>query len=263
LASNVTAGESPLSIKIRAGRPGYGKSFISTAEILQSLREGRTVYTNWPVVSEDKKYSSVVWEPWMIYEDIYDSDIYIDEAYRSFDSTEKDSVDVDTHTSFATNRHNDNNYVLIAQNVARIAKKIREIAEYEYIKKVEIPFPLWFPYVLIIRWLMSKGYNPMRYDKPPRGKYARPLWFTCYLYENEDKAQAGKKEDAICVVRKLFNYDTANAYDTHYYRKEEDLPFSSVSWWEHIENCIPVPDQNPSKRPAIPILERFLEPLPA
>lgn len=237
-----------MTITIRAGRPGYGKTYTATQDIIEKLKAGRRVYSNWPVMTTDGRYSTLVWEPWMIQEQIFDADVYIDEAYRDYDSTEKDSVDTDTHTFFATNRHNDVNGVLIAQNVARIAKKIREIAEYEYVKKREIPFLLWLPYCLIVRTLMAHGINPMGYKKPPRAKFPRPLWFTIYTYENEEKAQKGEISQCEYVTRRLFEYETATAYDTHYFRKAGDAPFESVTWYDHIENMIPVPDRNPTKR---------------
>jgi zona occludens toxin (predicted ATPase) len=237
-----------MSITIRAGRPGEGKSYTATQEILWKLKEGRKVYANWPVVSKDKRFSALVWEPWMIKEVILDADIYIDEAYRDYDSTDRESVDVDTHTFFATNRHNDVNGFLIAQNVARIAKKIREIAEYEYVKKVEIPFVLWLPYALLVRFLMSKGINPLGYEKSPRVRYPRPLWFTIYTYENEEKAQHGLISDAVTVDRRVFENETAYAYDTHYFRKEGVFPYESVTWYDHLENGIPVPHRSEKER---------------
>jgi hypothetical protein len=236
-----------MSIRIRAGRPGYGKTYTCVDEIVQKLKDGRIVYTNFPVCFEYKGrvYSSLVWEPWMVLEVIVDADVYVDEAYRDYDSTDKDAVDQDIHTFFATNRHNGVNLTLIAQNVARISKKIREIAEYEYVKKTEIPFLLWLPYVLIVRFLMSKGINPLGYEKPPRAGFARPLWFTIYVYENEEKAQAGDVKDAVCVTRVLFRSAVAAAYDTHYFRKDAE-PYQSVTWVDHLVNLVPVPHKEVS-----------------
>jgi len=244
-----------MGITIRAGRPGFGKSYTATQDILALLRSGRRVYSNWPVVSQDKKYSSLVWEEWMVHEVIVDADVYIDEAYRDYDSTDRDSVDQDTHTFFATNRHNDVNGVLIAQNVARIAKKIREIAEYEYVQKVTIPYPLWLPYVLFIRWLMLHGVNPLHYDinHPPRLKNPRPLWFTIYTFESEEKAQKGNTSDAVGVERMLFTYDTAHAYDTHYFRSDDTDPYMSVPWLDYLEKKIPVPHRDLKDKLARPL----------
>lgn len=231
-----------MSITIRAGRPGFGKTYTCVDEIVAKLKEGRTVYTNFPVKFEyqGEWYSSLVWESWMVLEVILDADVYVDEAYRDYDSTDKDAVDQDIHTFFATNRHNDVNLTLIAQNVARISKKIREIAEYEYVKKTEIPFVLWLPYVLLVRFLMARGVNPLKYDKPPRAKYPRPLWFTIFTYENEAKAQAGDVKDVECVTRVLFRTEVAKAYDTHYFRKNAE-PYQSVTWLDYLDNLVPVP----------------------
>ena len=242
-----------MSITIRAGRPGEGKSYTCTADIIQRLEYGQKVYTNWPVITPDKKHSTLVWEPWMTKEVILDATVYIDEAYTDYDSTDKDSVDQDTHTFFATNRHNDVNAVLIAQNVARIAKKIREIAEYQYVRKTTIPLFLWLPYSLAYRWLKSHGYNPLGYPEHyPKPFDPRPLWFTIYIYENEDKAQKGSIADADGVLHYRFDPKTAACYDTHYFRREGSEPYESVTWAEHLIEGKPIPNK-PSPRGIKPL----------
>lgn len=230
-----------VSILIKAGRPGFGKTYTATDEIIERLERGERVFSNFPVITPDKKYTSVVWEPWMTHEYILDAWVYIDEAYTAFDSTERDSVDQETHTFFATNRHNDVNAVLIAQNVIRIAKKIREIATYEYVEKRDVPFPLWYPFSRIYRYLMKKGYNPLGYERPPHLGRPRPLWFTIYSFDSEEKAQRGDKKDAAFVTRRIFKMRTAQSYDTHYFRRDNESPYESVTWIKHLDEKVPVP----------------------
>jgi hypothetical protein len=174
-----------------------------TALALRKMKRGRRVFSNYPIVSPDRKYSSLEWKPKYIYECIHDADIIIDEAYRDYSSRNFKDFGVDCHTFFATNRHNDLNVYLIAQNPARVDVIIREMCnEFLAVKKHAIPF------------------------------IDRPLWFTMIGYDTEEN-MAQKNPDAVSSKESfIFNKYVAGSYDTHQFRNPDDKPLMGVPWIE-------------------------------
>ena len=95
-----------------------------------------------------KSLSSYVWKPEYAKAGITDSSIFIDEAYRDYSSRNFKSFDVDTHTFFATNGHDNNDFYLLTQHPNRLDLIIREMANIFYhVKKYTFPWsdnPLLF-----------------------------------------------------------------------------------------------------------------------
>lgn len=217
--------------------PRQGKTYFATSIARSLLRpsghlfwkkSGKTVYSNYPIV--DKKIhdcehcglskkdcfkkkcnffiSTLQWRPEYIYENVQDSTIIIDEAYRDFSSRSYKDFDKDKHTFFATNGHQNNDIYIIAQNASRVDVILREMTnELYFVRKFSIPFT------------------------------TRPLWFIVDVYH--DLNEMGKLTPSPFAVTKkklvIFKKNVARAYDTHFFRKNEPS-FTAKTWLEVLNN---------------------------
>jgi hypothetical protein len=106
---------------------------------------------------------------------------------------------------FATNGHNNNDFLLIAHSPARLDTVIREMVNtYYYVKKFQIP-------------LMG-----------------RPLWFKVEGYVDElSLSQRYTNPNAVySIERYLFKKRVAHAYDTHFFKKPDTEDIEFISWVE-------------------------------
>lgn len=193
------------------GPPGAGKTYFATREALRQHGKGRSVYSNYPVVDARSGWSSYVWKPEYIYETVTDAVIIIDEAYRDYSSREYRKFNADMHTFFATQRHNDLDVFLIAQNPARIDVVIREIVNvFYYVRK-------WFELPLV----------------------RIPLGFTVtgYLTEEDMNSRATDAKAIYSRERIIYSPRVAAAYDTHYFRAGEQT-LSPITWSEYQKTLI-------------------------
>ncbi|TGC06979.1 zonular occludens toxin domain-containing protein [Methanolobus halotolerans] len=131
-------------------------------------------FTNFPVEHPKKGFTNV-WKSELAKQNITDSMIVIDEAYRNYNSRDYKTFQKDEHTFFATNRHLNNDIFLIAHNPARIDVVIREITE-EFILMHchKLPFlrwPLWFSADVFLDELAVA----QRYTSPPCDLLRRTL----------------------------------------------------------------------------------------
>lgn len=196
-------------IHVWFGAPRQGKTYSVTRLAILRMMKGRRVYSNYPIITRGKQiFSSMVWQGDMIYENIHNCDIVIDEAYRDYSSRKYQNFSIDQHTFFATNGHNDIDIHLITQNPARIDLIIREIVNfYHWVNKVELP-------------------------------WGRPLYFRDYVYLLEADMISRSKERTFMINRYLFRKIYAEAYDTLYYRKQGEKPYEPTPWLEAIEKEI-------------------------
>lgn len=202
-----------MTIKIIFASPGQGKSYYATYKACEALKDGRTVYSNYPIITP-KGLSSCVWKPEYCLENVRDAVIIIDEAYRDMSSRDYSSFTVDEHTFFATNRHNHLDIYLIAQNPARIDVILREIcSEFLFIKKISIPFT---------RWL-----NKLERDNIP-------LIFIVYGYLDEIALANRYNKDSDKLSWVIFNRKVAKSYDTHFYSNDDD-EFVGVHWSDYLK----------------------------
>jgi hypothetical protein len=185
--------------------PREGKTYFCTRWALGRLRKNQRVYTNYPIIDSSGR-SSMVWTPDLVHESIHDALIVIDEAYRDYNSRSFKSFSGDEHTFFATNGHNNLDIVLIAQNPARVDVVIREMTNiYFFVRKLSLPFvsrPLAFRVLGFLDELSMSS-------RDPKMAYSSELvWFRKYV---------------------------AQAYDTHYFRKNSQ-EHTGITWKEHIES---------------------------
>lgn len=199
-------------IVVITGMPGGGKTYTACDLIVQAWKANpnKKIFTNFPVKWKNK--STMKWDPRYVSENLVNSLVVIDEAYRTYNSRKFESFSDDAHLMFATSRHNENSIVFISQNLNRLDKVIREIAEIWWVSKVAIPNP---------RHLLE-------YDQ------WRPIWFTTEVYDCEDSLKmrlvVGKKA-MLKKRRTFFRKKVAEIYDTHYYGRDKDQPFVSEPWF--------------------------------
>lgn len=200
-------------IYVIVGPPRSGKTYFATKIALSELRGkgflfwkrfSRPVYTNYPVIDRKHNLSSRVWDSNYVYENIQDSIIIIDEAYRDFSSRNYKNFDADKHLFFATNGHQGNDIYIITQNASRVDLIIREMTnELYYVRNISL--------------------------------FGRPLIFIIDVIQ--DLNEMGKlKPSPLSVVKKrlmLFRSSVASAYDTHAYRSIAP-PFESRTWAEKL-----------------------------
>ncbi|WP_406657401.1 zonular occludens toxin domain-containing protein [Methanolobus sp. ZRKC2] len=210
--------------------PRKGKTYSCTDDALRKMEEfhkkrkkdpdfkGR-VFSNYPIKHPKLGFCDV-WFPHMCEWPIYDSEIYIDEAYRDFNSRKHKMFSDEEHLFFSTNGHNGNNINLIAQNPARIDLIIREMTDtFFYVKKTEIPI------------------------------IGRPLWFTldAYLCEDDFKRRHMDPDALYNRTHKIFRPKVAKAYDTHYFRKACDQEPEFINWAENLDLDDPINEMEQSK----------------
>lgn len=197
-------------IYIITGGPGEGKTYYAVKWALAELLRGdkskkkKNVYTNFPLVHKTKKktYSSYIWRPEYILENILDSLVFVDESYMDYNCKDSANFDLDMQVFFSQQRHNGNDLVMLSPNPARINIAIREMAN--EIIQVKAHLKLLF---------------------------GRPLYFTAELFISIEDFQSrfnGVKSFTrreLCIFRKK----VAKAYDTHAFRKQGE-PFKPTKW---------------------------------
>lgn len=190
-----------MSIFIVWGHPGEGKTYSVTAWAIDAMKAGRPVFSNYPIIW--KGMSSMKWKPEyakMPHPPV-NAVICIDEAYRYYNSREFKNFSVEEHTYFATNRHNNLEIYLIAQNPARLDKVIQEISQFILCRKI--------------------------------GFLSFILGFRCYYYEfleDLSRRRAGDRESHYRVEFRFFSKKVANAYDTHYFGVNSKNVFIGECW---------------------------------
>jgi len=191
--------------------PRQGKTFYCTWLAIKELKKGKSVFSNYPIVHEEKKLfkkpeilSTKIWKSDFVYHDITDSTIIIDEGYRDFSSREFKKFDTDKHTFFATNGHNNNDIYVIAQNPARVDLIIREMTNV----------------FIFVRKACFIGSD-------------KPLWFRVEGFLSiEDFAQRYHNPNAVYTSMFLLpKRYIKKAYDTHYYRCASEK-HDYFTWYE-------------------------------
>lgn len=184
------------------GHPGQGKSFFGTAMAVRGLEAGKKVFTNYPVFTGKK--SSLIWRPEFagLPNPPTRCTIIIDEAYRNYNSRKFAGFTIAEHTYFATNRHNELDIYLIAQNPARIDVTIREISQFILMKKVQIP---------ILKFII--GFKAEFYE----------------MLEDLSARKAGQKSH-YAIEWIWWSKKIARAYDTHFYGIKDVSDFEGEPW---------------------------------
>jgi len=185
-----------MSITIVFGLPGNGKSYLSTTRVCKELVAGKKhVVTNYPVQFKGK--TPIKWNSRFAIHGLNNSLIVIDEGYREFNSREYKGFSPEEHLFFATNRHNDNDIIIIAQHPARIEKVIREISSFVMVKKISL---------------------------------FRPLLFRTYHFDIEEDLSLPLNSARVGASITWFRKKYAKSYDTHYY-KTDSLDMDLLERW--------------------------------
>lgn len=146
------------------GLPKNGKTLLGTLRGIEWLREGRIVYSNYPIFDPKTKRSSALWDDKKYFEKITGAYIVFDEAHTYFNSRNyKDfcvihpdtKEKIDLTVWFATHAHKGLDILCINQDPAMIDTNIRRCTEtYTFIQKVKLPF-IWLlglEYVLYFKY---------------------------------------------------------------------------------------------------------------
>jgi hypothetical protein len=192
--------------------PRQGKTYVVVAEAIDTMKKGKEVYSNFPIITPDGKYISKVWKPEYIYENIQNATIIIDEAQRDFDSIGHKALDVDEDTFFAASGHNGLEIRVISQNLTRVAKAIRDRMN-EFI-------------------FVQSGFN-IPFLKNREGKWGRPFYFKHTSYLTLEDLESHDKERIYLTSRTRFTNYIANAYDTHFF-KRDGTPFEPNNWLDEL-----------------------------
>lgn len=149
------------------GMPGSGKTTLATMLAIQAMDRGITVFSNYPIYHAKTGTFTKRWSRDYVQETIYKSLIIIDEGYLDYSSREGGAkyakkvesgggFTKDEHTMFATSRHNDNDFFIIAQNYARIELIIREISLFWHVQPIKIPLLGWMLGIKISSYSMEQ-----------------------------------------------------------------------------------------------------------
>lgn len=181
------------------GRPGTGKTYFLAERALRSVRRGR------PAVTDFRLPGCLQFDDRLLHgEMIYDSDIYLDEAYKYFNSRNFRSFSSSMHDFFSLHRHNGNTIYLGTQHPARLDVVIRELVDdFVLLSATSLPF------------------------------VDHPVWFTRRFYFDDPcrvpTVAAEGLVKPFAVERSLFSWSVARAYDTHALRST-DVPLDLVPW---------------------------------
>jgi hypothetical protein len=223
--------------KIISAAPSQGKSYLATHEAIKLLKNGKTVFTNYPIIYKvpytakeklinlyrmirkvplipQKELCTFKWDDKYIDAGLHDCTIILDEAYKIVNC--HDRLTESQHDFFATTGHNNVDVLIIAQNYRRINLVIREMALFIIVSKFSNPITL----------ISSKG-----------RKELTPLFFTIETYLSErDYQLKGVRKDAVYEKKRLwFNKDVAESYNTQYYRRKAKI-IHPISWIQDMRN---------------------------
>lgn len=190
-------------INIYFAPPGEGKSFIGTALILELMRKGRRVFSNWPVRSVDGKYCSKVWWRALMKENLSKGAIFLDEAQKDFWSRNFEKFSEDDLAWFTQCGQYEISLNIFTQNLDNIDVIIRRVANtFIEVRKTEIPLlelPLFFT--------LSEFTSMEDYISYQRGIVSP--WHTERIW---------------------FSKDIASAYDTKWFAQDERPIYQGISW---------------------------------
>lgn len=114
-------------VHIIFGPPRCGKTYYFAEQIRRSKNHGRQIVTNFMIHGVGaKKFDERLLRGFYI----YDSDIYIDEAYTFFNSRTFKNFTKEMHEFFSLCGHCGNRIYLISQHPARLDRVIREVTTY-------------------------------------------------------------------------------------------------------------------------------------
>ncbi|WP_406656619.1 zonular occludens toxin domain-containing protein [Methanolobus sp. ZRKC2] len=210
-----------MSVEIIGAPPRKGKTYWATRKALKSMEKKHNkrlenqkarlknpdipvytgqVFTNYPVFHPTLGYTKV-WEEGFEEMPIFDSDIYIDESHRYYNSRKIKNFTSEMHDFFAWSGQRGNNVVLITHDPGRVDTIIREICEcFRFARN----------------WSL----------------FGRPIIFFIDSYLSEDEYKQRHTGTRYSMDWFLFSKKVAKSYDTHFFRNEpEEKPYYK-DWME-------------------------------
>lgn len=150
------------------GPPGSGKSYALVARAYKALRDGRSVYSNFPIKGcYEFKLDDLVNNSFP-----EGSVIIIDEAGRWFGSRDWASLPPEVFDLFTMHRHLGYDMYVAVQAFNRIDKSLREVIELTYVShNLWYGFHLYRGFYEVERVGKIKGSEDVRYYLPKRKRY--------------------------------------------------------------------------------------------
>jgi len=141
-----------MSIRMYTGRPGTGKTYLLTRDVLKELKKGTKVYSNYKIQGDwpTLKY-------WKRLDDLYkleDGIIVMDEAHVYMRSRKWESLPEEMERKLAQHRKDGLHIWGTVQAVERIDKIFRELIDYWYVCE-----STWF---FFIRWEFDIDQDKMK-----------------------------------------------------------------------------------------------------
>lgn len=195
------------------GKPGSGKTYVATHYALEYMRDGRRVFSNYPIVSVDGSNSSrFLEEDKVLKENMNRSVIIRDEAQKVHWSRNYKQFSEEDRNFFSETGHHEISCYEITQHEMRIDTVIRDCANfYLEVDKFEIPFlgmPLFFT---VTTWTSAEEMHNALYHPEIEPYDFERIWF---------------------------NKDVANAYDTRFFGHDKRLPYEGKTWIQHYKEKV-------------------------
>lgn len=193
------------------GRPGHGKSYISTDFAISVMKEGkRKVFSNYPIIYNDGRrvLSSLYFDASMILEKNLNGSVIIhDESHQDNFSRDFKNFDKDKMAFYSRCSQHGITYYSIVQHEDRQDTIINDCSDlYMEVDKVEIPFlgiPIFFT---ITSWASEEDMKNSRYHSDLQPFDYERVWF--------------KKE-------------IANSYSTKYFGQDNRPLYEGETWIEY------------------------------
>lgn len=207
------------------GKPGEGKTYVCTAIAIEGMKEGRRVFSNYPIVTVDGEYCTRVIEGLQLVKDnmgnvieervienirylmrqnLNRAMLILDEAHLFFWSRDfKKFSDEDKNFFTFLGQHEISLYYIV-QHENRMDTIANDCANlFCEVTKFEIPF------------------------------INMPLFFTLTWWGSEEDLRDSYKDPNIepyLIERRWFSLDVANAYDTRFFGHDRREFYEGITW---------------------------------
>lgn len=184
-------------------RQGQGKTFVASAFGLEKMRQGRAVFSNFPIISVCRRYCSLFWEKKLMKQNLRRCVIIWDEIQRDFWGRKFATFTEDDLAWFTSLGQREITIYLITQDIDNLDPVLKRVVDtYIEITKIEIPF-LEIPILFVLREFQSLD-DYLQYH---RG-FADP-WHTERIW---------------------FNLDIANSYNTQFFAEDKRPVYQGINW---------------------------------
>lgn len=192
--------------------PSNGKSFFATYLSIQFMREGRRVFSNYPIIFDngrERYVSKVLTKDMILKENLNGSVIIIDEAHNWFWSRDFKKFSEEYKNWFSTLAQHQISLYYIVQHEDRVDTIINDCANlFATVAKTDIPF------------------------------LDMPIYFEVTWWNTELEMQMSKTRSDVepyHFERVWFDKDVAFAFDTCWFGKDKRPEYEGMDWIEYLK----------------------------